>query len=194
MKNDLSGTGWEDGARVAIGCSIKGRVWSRDKGSIPALIRWCEGIGKKLLNDTINTRDILAHVLVAEEVDALPDKEVLGIEWPVELLRQSEDRLLIGASTDADTGKPIYLYELKFKDLDRPNNRVLFSLLTGEGRTEGDFALRVGGERGFAVLQTDGTTLFIKAGIISSTLAEVPSLIIPRWCASSIFVSLTATC
>lgn len=171
VKNNLSGTGWEDGERVAIGCSIKGRVWSRDKGSIPALVRWCEDVGEKLIDDTIDTHDILAHVLVAEEVDALPDKEVLGIEWPVELMRQSEDRLLVGTSPDADAGEPIYLYELQFTGIDRPNSRVLFSLVTGEGRSVGDFALRVGGEGGFAVLQTEGATLFIKAGVVSSTLA-----------------------
>lgn len=171
VKNNLSGTGWEDGKRVAIGCSYKGRVWSRDKGSIPDLIKWCEGIGKKLLDPAINTRDILANVLVAEEVTALPEKEVLTIEWPVELLRQAEDRILIGTSPDAETGKPIYLYELQYKELDHAANRIFFSLVTGEGELAGEFALRVGGEGGFGVLQTEGATLFMKAGVMSTTVA-----------------------
>lgn len=171
IKNNLSGTGWEDGERVAIGCSYKGRVWSREQGSILALVRWCESVGRKLLDATIDTRQILANVLVAEEVTALPDKEILGIEWPVEILRQSEESLLVGTWPDTDQGDPLYLCELAYDGVDRDANRLLFSLLRGEAEVIGKFALRVGGDGGFAVLQTEGPTIYIDAGAKSGPLA-----------------------
>ncbi len=181
IKNNLSGTGWENGERVAIGCSYKGRVWSREVGSIPALVRWCKAVGGKLIDPGIDTRQILANVLIAEEVTELPGKEVLGIEWPVEILRQSEERLLLGLSPETETGSPLYLFELNFDGVDRAASRVLFSLLNSDGALAARFTLRVGGEGGFAVEQTEGGTVYIDAGKKSGTLAayltEYPPLV-----------------
>ena len=48
VKSNLSGTGWESGRPIAIGCSYKGRIWSRDVGTIPELVSWCSSVGLKL--------------------------------------------------------------------------------------------------------------------------------------------------
>lgn len=55
VKSNVSGTGWEDGKPITIGCSYKGRVWSREQGPIPRFVAWSEHVGDKLLDDTINT-------------------------------------------------------------------------------------------------------------------------------------------
>lgn len=148
VKNNLSGTGWEDGKRVAVGCSYKGRVWSREQGSIPAFVNWCETIGEKLIDETIDTREILSHVLIPEEVTELPDKEVLGIEWPVEILSQSEERLTLGERPDDDSNDPLYLFELRYTGLERPASRILFKLDSVTQPGMAGFALTVGGRMG----------------------------------------------
>lgn len=86
-KANLSGVGWERGKQVTIGCSYKGRVWSRETGTIPEFIEWAENIGNKLMDDSINTADIIDNVLIPDEVKSLPQEEIMGIEWPFEILR-----------------------------------------------------------------------------------------------------------
>ncbi|WP_197424084.1 DEAD/DEAH box helicase [Bradyrhizobium valentinum] len=175
VKNNLSGTGWEDGRRVAVGCSYKGRVWSREQGSIPAFVKWCAKIGEKLLDETIDTREIISHVLIPEEVTALPDKEVLGIEWPVELLGQSEERITLGDNSDTDQNDPFYLFELRYTALDRQANKIHFELSSASHPSMATFALTVGGEGGFKVEQLSGKSIYIFAGGHAGLLADLLS-------------------
>jgi hypothetical protein len=172
IKNNLSGTGWEDGKRVGVGCSYKGRVWSREQGSIPAFVKWCGKVGDKLLDDTIDTREIIAHVLIPEEVTALPGKEVLGIEWPVEILAQSEERLALGTSADEEANEPFYLFELRFNSVEHEPNRINFELCAADRPALGTFSLTVGGEEGFRVEQTSGAPIYFTAGPRTAMLAE----------------------
>lgn len=172
VKNNLSGTGWEDGRRVAVGCSYKGRVWSREQGSIPVFVKWCAKVGDKLLDDTIDTRDIISHVLIPEEVTGLPDKEVLGIEWPVELLGQSEERITLGENPETDQNNPFYLFELHYTGLDRQTNKIAFELSTSSNPRIGSFTLTVGGEGGFRVDQVSGNPIYISAGASGGLLAD----------------------
>lgn len=171
VKNNLSGTGWENGQRVAIGCSYKGRVWSHEQATIPALVKWCAKVGEKLLDDTIDTKQIIANVLIPEEIEALPDKEILGIEWPVELLKQSEERVILSA--DAwDDECPLFLVELFYTSIDRSTNRILFDISGTDDPALASFALTVGGPGGFRVDQIMGDTIHIKAGVRCCLLAE----------------------
>jgi superfamily II DNA or RNA helicase len=179
VKNNLSGTGWENGKRVSVGCSYKGRVWSREQGSVPDFVRWCGHVSHKLLDETIDTKEILSHVLIPEEVTDLPDKDVLGIEWPVELLGQSEDRLAIGTNPDVRANEPFYLYELQYTSVDRLKNTINFDLSSAFQSYRASFALAIGGEAGFKVQQVVGKPIFISAGARSGLLAEFLSMYPP---------------
>ncbi len=95
VKSNLSGNGWEGGEPVNIGCSYKGRVWSPEVGTIPEFIKWCEFVGAKIRDDSIDTSKIIENILIPEEVEKLPDKQPLSIEWPAEMLRQSEERVTL---------------------------------------------------------------------------------------------------
>lgn len=159
VKNNVSGTGWEEGNKVAIGCSYKGRVWSREQGSIPSLVRWCKAVGSKLMDDTINVSDIIANVLVPQEVDGLPDVMVLAVEWPAELLSVSEERVVFAAG---DEEWPLFLVEIEFRGVE--GNNVRFVLSTDDLPNFVDFTLTVGGEGGFQVRQTGGNDLSVKIG------------------------------
>lgn len=159
VKNNVSGTGWEEGSKVAIGCSYKGRVWSREQGSIPSLVHWCKAIGSKLVDDTINVADIIANVLVPQEVDGVPDEEVLAVEWPAELLGVSVERVVF---TSGDTEWPLYLVDIEF--CGKEGNSLRFEIRTDEVPNLAAFKLTVGGEYGFQVRQTSGNELSIKIG------------------------------
>jgi superfamily II DNA or RNA helicase len=162
VKNNVSGMGWENGARVSVGCSVKGRVWSRDQGSIPSLLAWCQGVGTKLIDDTINIENIIANVLLPSEVNEFPiDKVVLTIEWPAELLGISEDRIAL-SPVDQDDLQPLYMFELLFVSLSAKS--LQFALVMGKDLRVGEFELRLDTQFGFKVQQTSGDPLNITIG------------------------------
>ena len=159
VKNNVSGAGWELGARTTVGCSVKGRVWSRDPGSIPALLSWCRRVGTKLLDDAINIEDIIANVLVPAEIDEFPtDRPVLSLEWPAELLGMSEERIVLSAAS-VDNPQPLYMFELTFVSLNPRSLR--FSLVTEDEASVAHFELRLDAQLGFKTEQVDGDPLMI---------------------------------
>jgi len=166
VKSNLSATGWENGRPVAVGCSYKGRVWSREAGAIPAFVKWSEGVGQKILDDTIDTRQIIANVLIPEVIDRLPDEQILGIDWPVELIKQSEEKVTL---TQGASSWPLSLTDIRIVASDAVDSRVTFELLTNEGAV-GSFDLRVGGVKGFMVTQVSGDPLSITVGSLNVTI------------------------
>src|SRR5690606_3574122 len=84
-KSNMFGSGFADGKPVTIGCSYKGRVWSRDQGVIDKFTDWCAKIGAKLIDNGINTEHIIDSVMIPREIQILPEKQWLSIDWPDEL-------------------------------------------------------------------------------------------------------------
>ena len=114
VKSDLSGNGYENGGPVTIGCSIKGRVWSKSKGgTIRGLVDWCDDIGEKLLDSKIDTTKIIENVLIPDEVTSFPKAMVLSIDWPIEILRQAEENVTL-ISKDGEA--PLTLFEIEAVD------------------------------------------------------------------------------
>lgn len=157
-KANLSGGGWEKGKQITIGCSYKGRVWSKEAGTIPHFIQWSEGVGEKLVDTKINTADILDNVLIPDEVTSLPEGNILGIEWPLEVLRQAEERIDIRVD-GKDT--PIYLCDIALVSIDHPGSTVNFTIINTDGNELGRFGLKVGGDNGFVVLRESTTSVFL---------------------------------
>lgn len=81
-KSNLFGVGYEDGQRVSIGCSRKGTIWSMQSTSIPEWKKWCQQVGKKLLDHAILTNVYLEHTLVPKEISSLPGDNPLFLDWP----------------------------------------------------------------------------------------------------------------
>lgn len=167
VKSDLSGTGFEGGGPVSIGCSYKGRIWSREQDTIRNFVGWCEGVGVKLLDDSISTDDIIENVLIPDEVADLPEGTVLAIEWPVELLRQSEERIALSTPRSEE---PLSLFELNYVDQDATRKMIRFRVASEN--QEGIYALTVGGDRGYEVAHESGAQFRIKAGRIHTGLAD----------------------
>lgn len=168
LKAMLSGIGWEGGRQVTIGCSAKGRVWSREQGSIPRFNEWCESVGDKLADPLIDTSKLIDNVLLPTEVTLLPDREVLTIEWPLEMLKQAEERVSFndGVREAAQT-----TFELKMVSVDRLANSMDFEMLEASTGSWGKFRFTLGGTEEFKVEQTSGSTVNLTIGKLSTSLA-----------------------
>lgn len=169
VKSNLSGTGWENGEPITIGCSYKGRVWARDPGTIPELVDWCENIGDKIKDTTIDTTQIIANVLIPEEVSALPDKVVLGIDWPLEIIRQSEERVVLYKD---QFELSISMFDLEIQSVDTGTNSIIVILRSSADQVWGEFRLVVGGDEGFKVTQIAGSEVTIRVGTLRVKLDE----------------------
>ena len=168
VKSNLSGNGWENGEPVTIGCSYKGRVWSKEGGTIPELISWLDIVGKKIKDDTIDTSQIISNVLIPEEVTELPDKIVLGIDWPIEILKYTEEKIQF---TKSDVQKAISEFNLKIIGYDRASNSVDFEIQT-EQDSWATYRMIVGGNEGFRILRISQAPITITAGKFSKPVEE----------------------
>ncbi len=166
-KSNLSATGFEEGRPVNLGCSYKGRVWSVKNGVIPELLDWCGHVGRKLVDESINTNEIIDNVMIPEEVAELPDAEVLSLEWPLELLNKPEERVTVRT---ADNETPLAFTELVFDELRRADSVVAFHVEGPEGRA--DLELRIGVQAGFEVHQVAGPQANIAFGRTDKPLAD----------------------
>ena len=166
-KSNLQGTGYEGGNPVAVGCSYKGRVWSKESGTIGKLTRWCQHVGSKLVDESINTDRIIENVMIPEEVEIFPNVPVLCLEWPIELLRQQEDRILFRHG-EAET--PLSLFELACDEMTDDRKTLRFHLEHDDIRADFEYGLAV--PNTFSINQVDGTALSIVTGRQEVPLAD----------------------
>lgn len=94
-KTNIFAYGFENGDRVSIGASTKGRIWShRVAPSLKHWVDWCGHVGRKLLDDSLDVDEIMANFIRPESLDARPALVPLALEWPWEVLAGSSDKLL----------------------------------------------------------------------------------------------------
>jgi hypothetical protein len=81
-KSNLFGKGYDEGNKVSVGCSYKGRIWSMNNASIFDWMEWCQHIGAKLNDPDIDPNTILDKVLRTKVINALPALTPIAIDWP----------------------------------------------------------------------------------------------------------------
>lgn len=80
--SNLFGTGYENGEKITIGCSNKGRVWTKLVKSIPDYCEWCDETGMKLLDETIDTKNIFDFIQKPERISKFPEgKTPISVKW-----------------------------------------------------------------------------------------------------------------
>lgn len=167
IKSNLSGSGWENGKRVTIGCSFKGRIWSVEQGSILDLANWCQSVGAKLRDDGIDTSKTIENVLIPQVIDTIPDKPVLSVEWPVEIIGQPESRVIF---TKDNREIPLLFIELRFSYHDTVNKALCFEMVDTEDYVIASFRLKLDKAMGFKV--ESASNIIIKVGKIVAKLEE----------------------
>jgi len=175
-KSNLSATGFEEGQPVAVGCSYKGRIWSREQGPIRRFTRWCKHAGAKLLDASIDTKGIIDNVMIPDEVDRFPDSIVLSLEWPIELLHKPEERLVLKHSSGEE---PLSLFELVCDGVSDDNRNMAFHVESEHVRC--DFLFRLGVSGGFSIEHVSGAPLQLIFGRLDvpfhSYLSDYPPLV-----------------
>lgn len=68
------GVGYESGKKASIGCSLKGKIWSRDSGNLLEWSNWCRGLSQKLSNDQIDPSGLFDGFLYPESISRIPDE------------------------------------------------------------------------------------------------------------------------
>lgn len=107
IKTNLFGTGYVDepvyagddidevqAGKRSIGCSTKGKIWSQEGTVSPDdWIRWCQSIGPKIADESINTDMVLRNVLRPKRQQYFPAGKIpISIDWPEGLSVSDEDR------------------------------------------------------------------------------------------------------
>ncbi|MGR6977521.1 DEAD/DEAH box helicase [Mycobacteroides abscessus] len=93
-QTNISGTGYRDGERVNIGASRKGRIWSHAAAtSLKQWCDWCDGIGAKLLDETVTIEHVIGNFIIPEPLSGRPDGVLLGVEWPWEIHLQTAEAM-----------------------------------------------------------------------------------------------------
>jgi hypothetical protein len=89
-KSVIFGTGYEDGKKVTIGASRKGRIWSFATANILILTNWCKAVGTKLLNEAIDPDEVLKGTLESEFIAARPSLMPITVDWPEDVYKDTE--------------------------------------------------------------------------------------------------------
>lgn len=94
-KSNLFGVGYNGQGPVSIGCSYKGRIWSRWVESLAFWCNWCNEVAEKLLDDQIKVEDVLKGVLIPKIVKERPNVMPCAVEWPIDFQLETEEKAMI---------------------------------------------------------------------------------------------------
>jgi len=75
------GTGYEDGEKITLGCSYKGRIWSYLRSDLKGFLEWCKNVGKKLIDENIDPNQVLRETLIPEIITEIPHLHPTHIDW-----------------------------------------------------------------------------------------------------------------
>ncbi|CAH0251159.1 DEAD/DEAH box helicase family protein [Chryseobacterium sp. Bi04] len=93
IKNNIFGVGYKDGEKISLGCSVKGKIWSYQRGNLDELTKWCKDIGSIVENDAIDPNVVLEHTLAIEKLSQRPlDVMPILIDWNPEMYENIENR------------------------------------------------------------------------------------------------------
>jgi len=153
-KSNLFGVGYNGNGKVSIGCSYKGRIWSRWVESIDYWMAWCNEIASQLLNKEIDTHKIFEGALIPEIIAERPSSVPYGIEWPIdmELINDSRTYFIQGPNE-----YPIYMVDIKLCNHDE-TGPIRFSVGNESFVEEYELQITDKGAK-FAVVKSKGLVL-----------------------------------
>jgi len=99
QKAFVFGSGYENGNKITIGCSYKGRIWSYLKGNLKEFIAWCNNIGNKLIDESINPNQILKQTLIPTIINEIPKKYPTHIDWDENIYNFYEHKISFVVNT-----------------------------------------------------------------------------------------------
>ncbi|MBK6483741.1 MAG: DEAD/DEAH box helicase family protein [Chitinophagaceae bacterium] len=171
IKNNFFGVGYKAGEKVSLGCSVKGKVWSYQRGNLDELTKWCKEIGEIVENDAIDPNIVLQHTLAIEKTSQRPDVMPTHINWHSSMYEFAEDRFRFNfdgvsfdmADVELNLLNPTTNGSLQFS-LDTPQHSVHFELQLGvNAETE---------EKYFQIIKTNQTDCTVLYGNKSADIRD----------------------
>lgn len=114
IKSNIFVTGYENGEETSVGCSYRGRVWSRRINNINEFTKWCDSIGAKILDSSINDEMVMQHATKYVSVDTIPNERAISIEWPENIIGELERNIYIG--TNEENMEPLISVDILLSD------------------------------------------------------------------------------
>lgn len=165
-KNNLFGNGYESHNESSIGCSKKGKIWSKKIGNLLEWKEWCDGVGEKLCNPDIKVEDIIKDIPVPQDVKKLPDKMPIAIEFQPDILIDNESRYII-----KEGEKKAELTEVDIKLSNSiENGKIKFEIESIENNIHKQYEMKIINKK--AVYSGDGKKVEIKIGNKYKDLTE----------------------
>lgn len=165
-KNNLFGKGYENQDETSVGCSKKGKIWSRKIGNLLEWKEWCDIVGEKLCNPNIKVEEIIKGIPVPKDIEELPDKVPISIEFQPEILIDNESRYTIRLGD-----KKAELTEVDIKLLDNTKKgKITFEIESTENKIKKQFELRIVDKK--ALYLEDKNKLEIKIGNKYKNISE----------------------
>lgn len=165
-KTHVFGDGFDGTARVTIGTSKKGRIWSwKEAKDLLEWKTWCRGIGSKLLDSTIQADSFLEDSMIPEDLHQTPDLYPLFVEWPDELYRRSEESILVEGGSSA---VPFFNVGIALSD-PAPNETIRFVVQSEKFSSSYKLAF-IDGK--VVYLREAGDEIFLKIGKKSIRLSD----------------------
>ena len=93
QKAFVFGSGYDNGDKITLGCSYKGRIWSYLKSDLRGFTKWCSKIGQKLIDETIDPNQVLKETLIPQIVSNIPPTQPTHIDWDDNITNTSESRV-----------------------------------------------------------------------------------------------------
>lgn len=125
QKANIFGAGFENGHRTTVGCSYKGRLWSRQRTNIKNLTEWCRQVGEKLIDENIDPDEVLRGTLTPEVITSRPNVMPIGIEWPLMFYLETESDFRFEID-----GQRFQFHEISLELIDPDENNDLRFALT----------------------------------------------------------------
>lgn len=164
IKSNIFGVGFENGEKISIGCSYKGRVWTRKNGNIEELINWCNYTGDKLLDESIDPNTILSGAIYPHKVEIRPKLMPITVEWNDEIYKKNEQAVFI---VHNDFLYPLDSFEL---ELLNPSETGDIDIVLFNERIKSVYRLEIF-ENNFGFRNVE-TPCFIQFGATTHSLSE----------------------
>jgi hypothetical protein len=156
----LSGTGFEDGNKVTVGASRKGRIWSFRRDHVEVLVKWCKSIGAKVLDESIDPDEILKGTLESTTIATLPSSVPIAVDWPERIYKEPET--FFSFVFEENSEWPLLHTEISLVDSTEANE-LRFEIASGESRAEISLSLfEQAGSSDYRYSVLGGKKIFVK--------------------------------
>ena len=130
QKSNVTGVGYENGQRISVGCSRKGKIWALSTGTLAEWREWCLHLGTKLSNNETGPDDFLRYTLVPTELQGLlPDEVALLADWPDQLFEAATFKFSVVID---DRSFDFHDCQLDLGEWRAGSNTFTFTLTAGE--------------------------------------------------------------